>query len=274
MSTYELGLLKCKYPTCCTTCGFRKKTDSGYTYCGVPGLGFDYAVTDFDAHFTKPSWCPIQHNEKVCSNTENLDCNESVSEPLTDIMHEPVGFVNVMDLVSCIQNNSEYTNLAICVEELAELQKALCKHIRYHTDTTRFDVLEELSDVIIVCGMIKQMMGFKCEEVQNMIDYKNDRNLRRLPKSISVYPVDKSSREVIDDFEFKILMTSQEGEIYTRNSNMGHGASIDVLMKISTFVLFSHHSSITDDFVIGITHENNINNFTRPVREDTKVEDK
>lgn len=189
-------------------------------------------------------------------------------------MHEPVGFVNVMDLVSCIQNNSEYTNLAICVEELSELQKALCKHIRYHTDTTRFGVLEELSDVIIVCGMIKQIIGFKCEEVQNMIDYKNDRNIRRLPKSVSVYPVDKSSREVIEDFEFKILMTSQKDEIYTRNSNMGHGASIDVLMKISTFVLFSHHSSITDDFVIGITHENNINNFTKPVREDTNVEDK
>lgn len=45
-------------------------------------------------------------------------------------------------------------------------------------------------------------------------------------------------------------------------------------MKISTFVLFSHHSFITDDFVIGITHENNINNFTKPVHEDTKVEDK
>lgn len=257
------GVLYLENPSGCHVCKLCRKTDSSYRFCNAPGYGFDFDVKDHFSHNTKPDWCPIKVLSDVTFNDGKCDI---------DLMREPIGYVNTLDLMSCIQNKTEHENLSICIEELSELTKALCKHIRYKTDTTRYDVLEELSDVLLVCGMIKLMLGFVDDEMKNMMEYKNSRNVRRLPREVSVYPVDMSSRVVKEEFKFKTVAEAcRELGVHMSTCLAVPGSQIDVCMKLSTLVVFMYKSQMLPSAVIGITSESVIAECTE-ILSDTEYE--
>ncbi len=74
--------------------------------------------------------------------------------------------------------------IRICIEEMSELTKALCKYLRYNdrniggvSDEKRVkakeDVIEECADVIICAEQIKRIFGK--DEVEKIMDYKIQR---------------------------------------------------------------------------------------------------
>lgn len=76
------------------------------------------------------------------------------------------------------------------IEECSELQKALCKWYREHGDslrpessdcTERTDIIDELADVIIMAKQIAYLLSAE-DEVSEQIEFKLDRQLRRMEK--------------------------------------------------------------------------------------------
>lgn len=154
---------------------------------------------------------------------------------MNDVMKEPIGFVNMQDITACVCSYDDTTNFAMCIEELSELQKALCKHIRFGTDITKYDVVEELSDVLSVCSMIKQMFDITDEEVKKMIEYKNARNISRLPQDSAVYFVEDSCRVITEEFDYKCLDVHQEPIPYLPLI----GCTISPIMRIYNQMIFT-----------------------------------
>lgn len=69
----------------------------------------------------------------------------------------------------------------MAIEECSELTKALLKFRRKPTSATRHDIIDELADVQIMLNQMKII--FDCTgEVENMIDYKINRQLERIEK--------------------------------------------------------------------------------------------
>lgn len=65
-----------------------------------------------------------------------------------------------------------------CCEELAELESALLKHINKGDN---FDeVLEEMADALIMIEQVKWLMPFGENRLDEMINFKLDRQLRRI----------------------------------------------------------------------------------------------
>ena len=65
-----------------------------------------------------------------------------------------------------------------CCEELAELETALLKHINKGGNTDA--VMEELADVYIMLEQLIFMMPFGENSLEEMIDFKLDRQLERI----------------------------------------------------------------------------------------------
>lgn len=158
---------------------------------------------------------------------------------MNDVMNEPIGFVNMQDIAACVCSYDDTTNFAMCIEELSELQKALCKHIRSGTDVTKYDVIAELSDVLSVCSMIKQMFDITDEEVKKMVEYKNARNISRLPQDSAVYFVEDSRRLITEEFDYKCLDTHQELILYLPLI----GCTISPIMRIYNQMIFTLNTS-------------------------------
>jgi NTP pyrophosphatase (non-canonical NTP hydrolase) len=59
-------------------------------------------------------------------------------------------------------------------EEMAELQKELCKNINRGAQN-RKEVVEELADVLIMLEQVKIIFDIKEDEIENIIDYKTER---------------------------------------------------------------------------------------------------
>ena len=65
-----------------------------------------------------------------------------------------------------------------CCEELAELETALLKHINKGGNID--EVLEEMADALIMIEQVKWLMPFGENRLEQMIDFKLDRQLRRI----------------------------------------------------------------------------------------------
>ena len=67
------------------------------------------------------------------------------------------------------------------IEEMAELQKALCKWRRYgYTKDLRRELIDEVADVLIMCRQLEYLIG--TNEVKEQIEYKLKRQLKRMEK--------------------------------------------------------------------------------------------
>lgn len=80
----------------------------------------------------------------------------------------------------------ENAQLRMCIEEMSELTKEICKYWRVKgfnegSETeTRKHIQEEVADVLICAQQVKMMFGE--DEVEKMIDFKLKRSEGYLPK--------------------------------------------------------------------------------------------
>lgn len=67
------------------------------------------------------------------------------------------------------------------IEEMAELQQAICKH-RESKDKakTLIDIKSEMADVYIVLEQMKYLLNIKDEELEELKDFKINRQLLRM----------------------------------------------------------------------------------------------
>lgn len=65
-----------------------------------------------------------------------------------------------------------------CCEELAELETELLKHINKGANEEA--VLEEMADVLVMIEQLKWMMPFGENRLEDMINFKLDRQLERI----------------------------------------------------------------------------------------------
>lgn len=81
----------------------------------------------------------------------------------------------------------------VCIEEMSELTKELCKFMRYSRndkseendkklDEIRKNIIEETADVLICANHMKRLFGEK--EVEDVMDYKIQRGRQRVEKYI------------------------------------------------------------------------------------------
>ena len=66
----------------------------------------------------------------------------------------------------------------VCIEEMSELTKALCKHIRGNTDIE--NIKEEIADVHIMLMQMLMLFNIDEEEFLKIVDYKINRTKERL----------------------------------------------------------------------------------------------
>ena len=67
----------------------------------------------------------------------------------------------------------------VAIEEMSELQKAIIKNRRYNDENTRKEIIEEIADVEIMLSQLKIIYSCK-EEVERLIDYKIEREIKRI----------------------------------------------------------------------------------------------
>lgn len=85
------------------------------------------------------------------------------------------------DISRLIERHGETETLVICMEELAELQQAISKYVRYgDLQEVKENITEELADVTICMAMIRDIAGIKFRYVDKKIHEKMDRNLKRI----------------------------------------------------------------------------------------------
>ncbi|HDK7179770.1 TPA: hypothetical protein PTV74_002127 [Clostridium botulinum] len=68
----------------------------------------------------------------------------------------------------------------VAIEELAELQQAISKYQREPTIFKIDNIEEEIADAYVVLEELKIIFGIDKEEMENRIDYKLDRELKRI----------------------------------------------------------------------------------------------
>lgn len=66
----------------------------------------------------------------------------------------------------------------VCIEEMSELTKALCKHNRGKTDME--NIKEEIADVHIMIMQMLMLFNIDEEEFLKIVDYKINRTKERL----------------------------------------------------------------------------------------------
>lgn len=66
----------------------------------------------------------------------------------------------------------------MCIEEMSELTKELCKYNRYNDDKIIDNIREELADVFNCVEQLSYYFGF--DEVQKIREYKIDRAINRI----------------------------------------------------------------------------------------------
>lgn len=67
------------------------------------------------------------------------------------------------------------------IEEMAELQQAICKH-RESTDKSKtlIGIKSEIADVYVLLDQMKYLLNIKDEELEEIKDYKINRQLLRI----------------------------------------------------------------------------------------------
>ena len=77
--------------------------------------------------------------------------------------------------VACTDESEIYI---VAMEEMAELQKEISKELRGQGE--RNGILEELADVMIVCGNIGRLQGFTENELARAVEIKAERILKNI----------------------------------------------------------------------------------------------
>ena len=77
-----------------------------------------------------------------------------------------------------LNSQSDIENKAIIIEELSELQKEITKDIRKKLNKEH--LLEEIADVIIVLHMAKEIYNISESELEEWVNKKIERNLKRI----------------------------------------------------------------------------------------------
>lgn len=80
-------------------------------------------------------------------------------------------------LLKSIELHGRKLKEVICVEEMSELTKEICKDLR--GETRRDNLVEEFSDVLICMRMLSLMHNIQPKEVQKWIDFKVIRQIGR-----------------------------------------------------------------------------------------------
>lgn len=84
-----------------------------------------------------------------------------------------------------IERNGIQRQCIVAMEECSELQKAISKALRYEqgdrfvADNQRYNLIEEIADVLICIDQLKVMFCIDDSEVLSMMKLKDERNLRR-----------------------------------------------------------------------------------------------
>ena len=67
------------------------------------------------------------------------------------------------------------------IEEMAELQQAICKHRESKDkDKTLIDIKSEIADVYVLLDQMKYLLNIKDKELEEIKDYKINRQLLRI----------------------------------------------------------------------------------------------
>ncbi len=85
-------------------------------------------------------------------------------------------------LLKSIELHGRKLKEVICVEEMSELTKEICKDIR--DETRRDNLVEEFSDVLICMRMLSLIHDIQPEEVQKWIEFKIKRQIERDEKYV------------------------------------------------------------------------------------------
>ncbi len=89
-----------------------------------------------------------------------------------------------MDLELCKMLVGKYgkKQIVVCIEELGELQKELCKYLRkgYTNDELKDNIVEEMADVYIMLEQMKIYFNINEDRIANEILNKNKRTELRL----------------------------------------------------------------------------------------------
>ena len=65
----------------------------------------------------------------------------------------------------------------ICIEELSELQKEICKMIRYQGEYDKNHLTEEIAHCLISINVVKQYYGIKDEDIEKEISRKFEKEI-------------------------------------------------------------------------------------------------
>ena len=99
-------------------------------------------------------------------------------------------------LLAILEKTGTKEMLTVCIEEMSELTKELCKWERYHDVQTLMDIQQEMADVYICLEHLKNIVASEHqmvysaefnivkdgidERIKRIADYKIDRVLKRL----------------------------------------------------------------------------------------------
>lgn len=91
----------------------------------------------------------------------------------------------MIDVERLTDSESKERNLLRCAEEAGEWIQAVSKMARGTPEERRYKrrkekLIGETADLIICIDIIRQMYGIDDDELQEMIDYKMQRNLERI----------------------------------------------------------------------------------------------
>jgi len=83
---------------------------------------------------------------------------------------------------SLIEKYGSDKQKTVCIEELSELQKEICKDLRGKGDIEH--ITEELADVLIICSELAHIYKIDEENLNKWIEYKINRTKKMLENGI------------------------------------------------------------------------------------------
>lgn len=83
-----------------------------------------------------------------------------------------------MRILNQLVSKYKEKQINICIEEMSELTKVLCKHTRGNTDIE--NIIEEIADVHIMLSQMLILFEIDGDEFLEMVDYKIKRTKERL----------------------------------------------------------------------------------------------
>ena len=91
----------------------------------------------------------------------------------------------IQKLLFIINTYGTHSQQDKAIEEMSELQKAILKHRRNPSEETRKDIIDEIADVSVILEQLKII--YSChKEVEERVDYKIDRQIKRIKKKYNI----------------------------------------------------------------------------------------